>query len=94
MLADDTPETPDLFDEAEVWEAYEAKDQDLRRARWTALLAGWALSRDRMVEKLLESLDLPELIDLDSSLTSLRYEIRKVIAKQGAPDSCEEQADA
>lgn len=86
MLSDDMPEIgADLYEDHETWKAYEDRDHDLRRARWTAVLSGWALGRDEMVEKLIRQMDLPELIDLDASLTSLRYEMRRMIAKHEAP---------
>jgi hypothetical protein len=71
-------------DEA-AWQAHDARDQDLRRARWVAVVTGWVLGQDDMVSKLIGPMTLAELIDLDSSLTSLRYEIRQITAQKGAP---------
>lgn len=86
MLSDDEPEQlGSLYDEEEVWDAYDRRDQDLRRARWTALMVGWVHGQDKMVAKLLAPLTLAELIDLDSSLTGMRHDVRQAIAKTDAP---------
>ena len=79
------PQLGSLYDEAEAWDAYDDQDQDLRRARWLAIMTGWVLGQDDMVGKLIAPLTLAELIDIDASLTSLRYEVRHVIAKTNAP---------
>lgn len=74
-----------LYDDEQVWDAHDAADQDLRRARWVAILTGWVLNHDEMVSKLLDPMTLPELIDLDASITSLRYEVRRAVTKLDAP---------
>lgn len=70
-----------LYHAKETWDAYDSEDQDLRRARWTAIVAGWVLVQEGMVQKLIDPLPLAELIDLDATLTSLRYEIRHAVAR-------------
>lgn len=87
MIAEDMPEPPvDIYNRSDIWEQHDGKDQDFRRARWVAILAAWALGGgDEMVRKLIGRLDLPELIDLDATLTSLRYEIRRAIVNTEAP---------
>jgi hypothetical protein len=79
------PQLGCLYHEAEAWDAYDEQDQDLRRARWLAIMTGWVLGQDDMVGKLIAPLTLAELIDLDASLTSLRYEVRHALAKLDAP---------
>lgn len=79
------PDPLGSIDDQATWDAHDAQDQDLRRARWTAVVTGWVLGNDRMVTKLIGPMTLAELIDLDASLTSLRYEIRQIVAQQGAP---------
>lgn len=76
-----------LYAELDAWDAYDAEDQDVRRARWVAIVTAWVLAHDEMVGKLIGPLSLAELIDLDSTLTSLRHEIRDVIAKTGTPST-------
>lgn len=86
MIADDELDRlGSLYEDQATWEAYDGEDQDLRRARWTAVVAAWALGRDEVVSKMLDPMGLPELIDLDASLTSLRDEVRKVIARSALP---------
>jgi len=85
-LINDEPEGLSLLyhDEA-VWDDYDSQDQDLRRARWAAIVAGWALGQDDMVQRMLGPLPLAELIDLDASLTGLRLEVRRAVEAIGAP---------
>jgi hypothetical protein len=85
LVNDEPPQLGSLYREDEMWDAYDGEDQDLRRARWLAITAGWVLGQDDMVTKLLAPLTLAELIDLDASLTGLRHEVRHVIAKTSAP---------
>ena len=85
MLSNDQPAVMNSVDD-QAWDAYDATtDHDLRRARWLAIAAGWILGQDEMLTKLLSPLSLAELIDLDASLTGLRYELRQVIAKMDEP---------
>jgi hypothetical protein len=79
------PDPLGSIDDEATWEAHDARDQDLRRARWLAVVTGWVLGQDEMVTKLIAPMTLAELIDLDASLTSLRYEIRQIVAKLDAP---------
>ena len=79
-LIGNEPEGLGTVDEA-AWDAHDARDQDLRRARWLAVVTGWVLGQDEMVTKLIAPMTHAELIDLDASLTSLRYEIRQITAK-------------
>ena len=86
MLSENEPEKlGSLYAEDQVWDAYDSRDQDIRRARWTAVVTGWVLGHDDMVTKMISPLTLAELIDLDASLTGLRHEVRRVIAKTNAP---------
>jgi len=85
-LINDEPEgLSTLYHDEAAWDDYDSQDQDLRRARWAAMVAGWALGQDDMVQKMLGPLPLAELIDLDASLTSLRDEVRQVVARRDAP---------
>jgi hypothetical protein len=85
MLGNTGPDLNALAGDDEAWAAYELQDQDVRRARWTAIVAGYVLGQDVMVRKLIGPLTLAELIDLDASLTGLRHEVRRVISGLDAP---------
>jgi hypothetical protein len=83
--AEDPPQLGALYNADEVWTAYDARDQGLRRARWTAVAVAWVMGHDDMAAKLVGPMDLAELIDLDSVLTDLRHEVRRAIARLDAP---------
>lgn len=85
MLDDDEPaEMNSLYSDA-AWAAYDAADQDVRRDRWTGIVTAWVQGDDDKVRELIGPLALAELIDLDCTLTSLRYEIRRAISRTNAP---------
>lgn len=84
---EEPPQLESLYDADEVWDAYDARDQGLKRARWTAVAVAWVMGHDDMAAKLIGPMDLAELIDLDSVLTDLRHEVRRFISQQNAPTS-------
>jgi len=70
----------DLYDDEEAWRAYDAKGYGRRRVRWALICAWWGFGRhDEIARRRLASMSVMELVDLDSTLDSLRHEIRLAV---------------